>query len=64
MRLRGGARDLPDRPARARQLSQFEMLEIVAEVAPGIGADLLGEALAAARQHGGGEVGSMRYEAQ
>jgi hypothetical protein len=40
------------------------MLEIVAEVAPGIGADLLGEALAAARQHGGGEVGSMRYEAQ
>jgi hypothetical protein len=56
-RLRGGLRDLPDRPVGARQLSQFDLLEIVADVAPGIDAGLLGEALQEEREHGEGDVG-------
>ena len=46
-----GFGDLPDRAVRARQLSKFDPLQIVADVAPGVTARLLGDALEQQRQH-------------
>jgi len=45
----GGLSDLPDGAVGAQQLSKFYPLQIVFDVAPGIGAGLLGDALSQAK---------------
>jgi hypothetical protein len=48
--LQTGHGDLPDLSARARQLRQFDLLEVVSDVAPGVLARVLGDALEQQRQ--------------
>src|SRR3974390_437475 len=55
--VRRGLGDLPDGAVRAQQLSKFYPLEIVFDVAPGIGASLFGDALEEQRQDGERDVG-------
>jgi len=50
--VRSGFGDLPDGTVRAQQLREFDPLQIVFDVAPGIGAGLLGDALEEQRQDG------------
>ncbi|MGC8519615.1 MAG: hypothetical protein ACP5P4_14010 [Steroidobacteraceae bacterium] len=63
-RLRGRLSDLPDHPDWAGQLSQLDLLEMVADVAPSTIIHLLGEPLEEERQHGEGDGPANRIVKQ